>query len=104
MVGSQIGCWILVNTNKTEPFHRYYCGNGYKSDDLEKHLSHFKNGKMEKYTFSRINDQDQKYIESSILQQIVSDVGRKQQSQCKFIYFHSEHCNHCRKNDLDVLK
>ena len=32
MVGGELGCWILVNTNTSSPLHRYYCGTGYKSD------------------------------------------------------------------------
>ena len=32
MVGNQLGCWILVNTKDSNTLHRYYCGNGYKSE------------------------------------------------------------------------
>lgn len=32
MVGGQLGCWILLNNNGN--FHRYYCGTGYKAEEL----------------------------------------------------------------------
>lgn len=44
MVSKQLGCWILVNEGSY--FSRYYCGNGYRSDELEKHLSLFLGGKL----------------------------------------------------------
>jgi len=34
---------------------------------------------------------------------LLSDVGRKT-SQCKLIYFHSSHCQHCDIADYELVK
>jgi hypothetical protein len=36
MVGRKMGCWIL--SNKDGQMKKYYCGNGYKSEELLKYL------------------------------------------------------------------
>jgi hypothetical protein len=53
MVGNQLGCWILVNNNNNGTFDRYFCGTGYRKEEVEKNLNNFIMGKLDSHTFSK---------------------------------------------------